>query len=168
MDGVSLAPLLAAHGQFAARRVVLALSALQQSGRRAGGAVRAGDYKLIEFYEDGRLELYNLARDIGERADLAKSEAKRAARMREMLVRLAEIGERTHAGGEPEVRSGDGGPGADGGESGSGEGVGAPECGLDAETRSRGGRRGRKPSQDLTAPSERRPQRKLAVAPAGR
>jgi len=35
------------------------------------GAVRAGDWKLIEFFEDCRLELYNLRHDIGETRDLA-------------------------------------------------------------------------------------------------
>ncbi len=34
-------------------------------------AMRAGDWKLIEFFEDGRLELYNLADDLGERHNLA-------------------------------------------------------------------------------------------------
>jgi arylsulfatase A-like enzyme len=59
-------------------------------GGAPAGAVRAGDYKLIEFYEDGRLELYNLAKDIGEREDLAKRDPKRAARMRAMLQRWRE------------------------------------------------------------------------------
>ena len=35
-------------------------------------AMRKGDYKLIEFFEDGRLELYNLAEDVGEEMDLAE------------------------------------------------------------------------------------------------
>ena len=35
------------------------------------GAVRSGDWKLIEFFEDGRLELYNLKDDIGEKTNLA-------------------------------------------------------------------------------------------------
>lgn len=36
------------------------------------GAVRmAGGYKLIEFFEDGRLELYDLRKDIGEKENLA-------------------------------------------------------------------------------------------------
>ena len=39
--------------------------------RSPGGAIRAGDYKLIEFFEDGRKELYNLKSDIGEKQDLA-------------------------------------------------------------------------------------------------
>jgi arylsulfatase A-like enzyme len=36
------------------------------------GAVRAGDWKLIEWYEDGKLELFNLKKDISEESDLAK------------------------------------------------------------------------------------------------
>ncbi len=36
------------------------------------GAIRAGDFKLIEFFETGRLELYNLRADLGEKHDLAK------------------------------------------------------------------------------------------------
>jgi len=35
------------------------------------GAIRKGDYKLIEFFEDGRIELYNVAEDIGEKNDLS-------------------------------------------------------------------------------------------------
>lgn len=40
-------------------------------------AVRKGDYKLIEFYEDGRKELYNLAKDIGEDQDLSEEMPKK-------------------------------------------------------------------------------------------
>jgi hypothetical protein len=49
------------------------------------GAVRAGDYKLSEFYEDGRLELYNLARDIRESGDLSTSDPKRVAWLHQKL-----------------------------------------------------------------------------------
>ncbi len=45
------------------------------------GAVRMGDYKLIEFFEDGRRELYNLADDIAEQHDLSKREPKTAERL---------------------------------------------------------------------------------------
>ncbi|MGC3969955.1 MAG: sulfatase [Pirellulales bacterium] len=37
------------------------------------GAVRVGDFKLLEFFEDGRLELYNLGDDIGQQINLAAS-----------------------------------------------------------------------------------------------
>lgn len=35
------------------------------------GALRSGHWKLIEFFEDGKLELYDLSKDIGESRDLA-------------------------------------------------------------------------------------------------
>ncbi|MBI3851120.1 MAG: DUF4976 domain-containing protein [Verrucomicrobia bacterium] len=40
-------------------------------GCKPGGIIRQGDYKLIEFYEDGHLELYDLKQDIGEKNNLA-------------------------------------------------------------------------------------------------
>lgn len=36
-----------------------------------GAALRNGDWKLIEFYDEDKAELYNLREDIGERNDLA-------------------------------------------------------------------------------------------------
>ena len=39
-------------------------------GGTPGSSIRAGDYKLIEFFEEGRFELYNLRQDIGEEHDL--------------------------------------------------------------------------------------------------
>ena len=42
-------------------------------GGTPGAAVRIGDYKLIEFFEDKPCELYNLRNDIGERNNLADS-----------------------------------------------------------------------------------------------
>ena len=50
------------------------------------GAVRAGDWKLIEFFEDGRLELYKLAEDISESRNLAASIPAKAAELREKLA----------------------------------------------------------------------------------
>ena len=40
-------------------------------GGTPGSSVRRGDWKLIEFYEDGRRELYNLRDDLSEDRDLA-------------------------------------------------------------------------------------------------
>jgi hypothetical protein len=44
-----------------------------------------GDWKLLERYEDGRVHLYNLAEDIGEKNDLAKKQPKRVKEMRDKL-----------------------------------------------------------------------------------
>lgn len=41
------------------------------------GAIRSGDWKLVEFFEDGRLELYDLKNDLGEKQDLAAKEPDR-------------------------------------------------------------------------------------------
>lgn len=57
---------------------------MNQGGRPAG-AILEGDWKLIEQYEDGGLELYNLAKDPGETTDVAAAEAKRVAELRGKL-----------------------------------------------------------------------------------
>jgi arylsulfatase A-like enzyme len=49
------------------------------------GAVRLGNYKLIEWYEDMNVELFNLKNDIGERHDLAKSQPELAAKLTKLL-----------------------------------------------------------------------------------
>jgi len=50
------------------------------------GAIRQGDWKLIEFFEDGRLELYNLKDDIGEKKNLATSMPKIAKQLHQKLI----------------------------------------------------------------------------------
>jgi hypothetical protein len=47
--------------------------------------VRLGNYKLIEWYEDMNVELFNLKDDIGERHDLAKSQPELAAKLTKLL-----------------------------------------------------------------------------------
>ena len=46
------------------------------------GAIRQGDWKLVELFEDGALELYNLRNDLGEATNLAAKDPDRAAAMR--------------------------------------------------------------------------------------
>ena len=48
-------------------------------------AVRVGDWKLIEFYEDSEVELYNLADDMGESRNLASTEKAKAKQLRARL-----------------------------------------------------------------------------------
>ncbi|MBM3735006.1 MAG: sulfatase [Acidobacteria bacterium] len=56
-------------------------------------AVRERDWKLLEYHEDSRVELFNLANDPGESRDLAASEPRQATRLRELLHRWrAEVG----------------------------------------------------------------------------
>jgi len=56
------------------------------------GAIRAGDWKLIEWFETGRLELYNLKNDIGETTNLAEQNPKKLAQLHAaMKVWRAEV-----------------------------------------------------------------------------
>jgi arylsulfatase A-like enzyme len=48
-------------------------------------AVRAGDWKLLEYLEDGRLELYNLRDDISEKNDLTAQMPDKAASLLKQL-----------------------------------------------------------------------------------
>ena len=50
-----------------------------------GGAIRLGDYKLIEYYENNTVQLFNLKADPGEQRDLAKSEPEKARQLLAML-----------------------------------------------------------------------------------
>jgi arylsulfatase A len=68
-DGVSLAPLLKG-GELKREALYWHYPHYSNQGGRPGGAVRAGNYKLIEFYENGRRELYDLGKDVGESRNL--------------------------------------------------------------------------------------------------
>jgi arylsulfatase A len=56
-----------------------------QSGQPPHSAIRMGELKLLHFYEDDRVALYDLARDIGERNDLATQRPADAKRLRDRL-----------------------------------------------------------------------------------
>lgn len=50
------------------------------------GTIQAGDWKLMEFFEDGRLELYNLRQDIGETKNLAKEQPEKTKELRDKML----------------------------------------------------------------------------------
>lgn len=54
---------------------------------KPGAAIREGDWKLIEFYETGQVELYNLAADRGEQHDLSSRDPARCAALSDKLRR---------------------------------------------------------------------------------
>ncbi len=49
------------------------------TGDAKSSAIREGDYKLIEFYENNRIELYNIAKDPGEQHDISKENPQKTA-----------------------------------------------------------------------------------------
>ena len=70
LDGVSLVPVLGGKPLAGARRSSGTTRTTAIRGA-PGAAIRRGDWKLIEWFEDDRVELFNLAHDIGETKDLA-------------------------------------------------------------------------------------------------
>ncbi|MBN1362100.1 MAG: sulfatase [Sedimentisphaerales bacterium] len=84
-DGVSLMGLLQGAGGLGRQAIYWHYPHYSNQGGAPGGAVRAGDFKLIEFYEDGRIELYNLRDDIGERHNLVAEMPEKAAELHQML-----------------------------------------------------------------------------------
>lgn len=81
VDGRSLVSLLKQAGQPGRDAIYWHYPHYSNQGGKPAGAIRQGDHKLIEFYEDGRLELYNIREDIGEKTD-------RAARLPEKVKQL--------------------------------------------------------------------------------
>lgn len=69
IDGESLLPLFR-EPQAALDRKAIHFHFPHYHHNRPAGAIRQGDWKLIEFFEDGRLELYNLKQDISEEKNL--------------------------------------------------------------------------------------------------
>ena len=54
-------------------------------GGRSAGAIRRGDWKLIEFFDTGKTELYDLSRDLSERHNLAEDKPDKRRELLEAL-----------------------------------------------------------------------------------
>ncbi|MFI3325266.1 MAG: sulfatase [Clostridia bacterium] len=71
VDGVSLVPLINGENKLEREAIYWHYPHYGNQGGTPGCSVRMGDYKLIEFFEDSRLELYNLKTDVSELNNLA-------------------------------------------------------------------------------------------------
>jgi arylsulfatase A-like enzyme len=84
-DGIDLTPLLKDPAAKLDRAALYFHYPHYYHNTTPVGAVRTGKWKLLEYFEDGRLELFNLADDLSEKTDLAKQLPDKAAQLREML-----------------------------------------------------------------------------------
>ncbi|MGJ8653593.1 MAG: sulfatase [Opitutaceae bacterium] len=84
IDGVNIAPALKG-GALDRQSLFWHYPHYSNQGGIPSGAIREGDFKLVERYEDGRVHLYNLKDDIGEQDDLATKFPERVAQMRARL-----------------------------------------------------------------------------------
>jgi uncharacterized sulfatase len=84
LDGVSLRPVLR-NPAASLRRDTLYWHLPHYHHSTPASAIRQGDWKLLEFFEDGALELYNLREDLGEAKNLAAKFPERAKAMQAAL-----------------------------------------------------------------------------------
>jgi arylsulfatase A-like enzyme len=94
LDGASYADLLLSGGKSARERRPLFWHFPGYLGAGGGtwrttpvGVIRRGDWKLLDFFEDGHLELYNLRHDIGEKNNVAFLEQERTVALHQQLLR---------------------------------------------------------------------------------
>ena len=84
-DASSFASLLKEGRKAPPERLLWHFPHYTNQGSRPAGAVREGNWKVIEHYDTGELELYNLSRDRGEKRNLAERHPKRVDKMRRGL-----------------------------------------------------------------------------------
>lgn len=97
LDGLSFVPLLTQTGSLPERPLFWHFPVYLQGGNeetrdrvhrtRPGSAMRLGDWKLHEYFEDGGLELYNLKDDVGEKHNLIDTQPDKARELHAILKR---------------------------------------------------------------------------------
>jgi arylsulfatase A len=85
VDGVSLVPLLKQTGRLPARELYWHYPHYANQGGRPGGIIRDGDFKLIEWYETGAWELYDLKKDQSEKTNVVHAHWEKAVQMQMKL-----------------------------------------------------------------------------------
>ncbi|HNY78343.1 MAG: sulfatase-like hydrolase/transferase [Sedimentisphaerales bacterium] len=85
LDGQSLIPLLRQKDPFDDRALCWHYPHYHHS--TPAGAIREGDWKLIEFFENGASQLYNLRDDPGEQTDLSVVSPRKALELQIKLAR---------------------------------------------------------------------------------
>lgn len=91
LDGESLVPLLRQSGPLKREAIYHHFPGYLGAGENTWrttpvGVITAGDWKLMEFFEDKRLELYNLKDDLGEKTNLATTMPEKAKELHDKLV----------------------------------------------------------------------------------
>lgn len=85
-DGESLMPILTGPGKLKRDAIHFHFpNYAWHRSNRLGGAIRVGDHKLIERFDDGSVELFDLKKDMSETTDLAAKMPKRAAELKSRL-----------------------------------------------------------------------------------
>jgi arylsulfatase A-like enzyme len=85
IEGVSILDLFKGGGRLDREAIYWHYPHYANQGGRPGCSVRSGDWKLIEFFEDNHVELYNLREDVSEENDVSADQPDLVKRLRTML-----------------------------------------------------------------------------------
>jgi len=93
IDGLSLVSVLTGQKELSRKTIYWHYPHYHSAGEGPSGAIRSGDYKLIEWFDkslygiqtEGALELYNLKKDVGEQNNLVNEKPELAAKLYKML-----------------------------------------------------------------------------------
>ncbi|MFV0269295.1 MAG: sulfatase [Draconibacterium sp.] len=85
-DGASIVPLLEGQPNIGRKAIFWHFPHYSNHGMQSpGGAVRSGDYKLLDYFENGMVQLFNLKNDPEEEHDLAALEPEKAQELLKLL-----------------------------------------------------------------------------------
>ncbi|MEX0986111.1 MAG: sulfatase [Bacteroidales bacterium] len=86
LDGKSLVPVITGKGTVGERPIFWHFPHYSNHGQQSPlGAVRFGDYKLIEYYENFNVQLFNLKEDPSEQNDISEAEPVKVSELRDLL-----------------------------------------------------------------------------------
>lgn len=90
MDGQSIVPLLLTKNKketdIASRPIFWHFPHYSNHGMQSpGGAIRLGDYKLLDYFENNSVQLFNLKNDPGEQNDLSKQMPEKVNELKALL-----------------------------------------------------------------------------------
>jgi len=88
IDGCDISPLLDGESTLNREEVFWHYPHYHGSAWTPGAAIRQSDWKLIEFYETGKTELYHLSDDISENNDLSSKYPEKVLEMQNRLHQL--------------------------------------------------------------------------------
>lgn len=90
IDGIDLLPLLTNNILPQREAVFFHYPHYHHGGAAPHSVIRKGDYKLIQFYEDNHVELYNTNEDISEENDLTAMLPEKVKELRQELIQWLE------------------------------------------------------------------------------